>query len=118
METFNLVVQDFAEKEKQAKKSSSNKDQPQVIAPVEDFEDTLFQLKKPETSVEVEIRTYFKEDTKPKGTNLLAYWAGHQKKSQSCPKWLEPSWPFQLLVQLWNGFFLRAAKSFHGGGLP
>jgi hypothetical protein len=37
-------------------------------------------LKKPETSVEVEIRTYFKEDTKPKGTNVLAYWAGCQKK--------------------------------------
>jgi hypothetical protein len=53
-------------------------------------------LKKPKTSVEVEIRTYIKEDTEPKGTDVLAYWAGCQKKSQSCPKWLEPSWPFQL----------------------
>jgi hypothetical protein len=38
-------------------------------------------LKKPKTSVEGEIRTYFTEDTKPKGTNVLAYWAGFQKKN-------------------------------------
>jgi hypothetical protein len=42
METFKLVVQDFAEKEKQAEKSSSNKDEPQVVAPVEDFKDVLY----------------------------------------------------------------------------
>jgi hypothetical protein len=42
METFKLVVQDFAEKEKEAKKSSSNKYQPQVVAPVEDFDNVLY----------------------------------------------------------------------------
>jgi hypothetical protein len=75
-------------------------------------------LKKPKTSVEGEIRAYFKEDTKPKGTNVLAYWAGRQKKILILSKMTQTFLAIPATSAALKWGFLRAAKSFHGRGLP